>query len=211
MAEIKVIRPRNYADPDAYAEAIRQGTVNALGHVGLIGRSLVVEAITETIPRSPIDTGLMRQGIGWEVDQERMSVRIGPQPPVYDRTSVMELGRRPGARRPPFNAILDWVHRKQIALKFLMGRVRQQKKERLMEQKKGKGGAKLKFGKKAVRKEVEIDLAILIVRSIARKGIKGRFFFKRALALLKEQIPAIYQRHLNRALKLSSSETRGRS
>ena len=113
-------------------------------------------------PRTPVNMGLLRKSIVWEVIDKAGSggisypqyVRIGTSMqyarPVHD-------GRAPGSKMPPVAAIAQWVVEKKI---LNVG---------------GKGKRKA-VGSKAVR-----AAAFAIARSIAKKGIPAKPFLKDAL------------------------------
>ena len=79
--------------------------------------------------------------------------------------AVIDLGRRPGSKMPPVDAILNWVMHKKL------------------------GGFK---GKYASRRQAARGLAFAIARSIAKKGMPARHVMTGALAemsqLLQEEV-----------------------
>lgn len=192
--------PAMYREPGFLKARLDAGVRNGLHAAGVDAVGKVREAITTTSPRPPIDTGALRTGIVSVVAPAGNAVTIGPAPPVAGRGAVMEMGRRPGGRMPPIDPIFQWVHRKGLATRFLMGRRRQLSLERTMARKVSRGGAKLSRGKKAIQRDVELDLAFAIQRSIAKKGIRPRWFIRRALPGIRRDAPGLVLAGIARAL-----------
>ena len=93
-------------DPARFSRLLRSGMEEALAYMkGLVQG------------KTPVDTGLLRGSIFTEIRGTMLDFHgvVAPGPAVKEYASVMELGRRPGARMPPVDAIVRWVIRKQIA------------------------------------------------------------------------------------------------
>lgn len=94
-------------------------------------------------------------------------------------SSVMDQGRRPGAKMPPVQAIENWIRDKGIvekqekAVKALGRIIRGGKGFRL-------GKAKKVLAGEARERHIK-SLAFVFARSIGRKGIVGRRFVQKAL------------------------------
>ena len=161
----------------------------------------IKKKITETTPRAPIDTGLLRTSITSTPDADGLATTVGPAPPAAERGAVMELGRRPNGRIPPLDPIFQWVHRKGLASRFLAGRLRELAREKSRALKVSRGGKKLSLGKKAINRDVELSLAFAIRRSIAKKGIRPRRFMEKAGAIIKSRFPLIVRDAIDRALR----------
>ena len=166
--------------PDGILTLINEGTVDGLQMVGSMGATEVKKSIYSSRPRPPIDTSAMKNQQVWELMSGNMGVRIGPTPDVLTRTVVMEHGRRPGARRPPIDAIERWVHRKGLADGF------------------SKQGRRRKKKGQANR---ERGIAFAIARSIAKKGIKARRFYARAAPRIAKAAAGILNAAIGRRLK----------
>lgn len=180
MSKIRVVRlPAMYRNPDAAPEAIAVGMRNGLAAAGRMGVSEVRQRIMDSQPRPPRDTGLMSQSIGAEVAGDGRSVLIGPSPATLARTAVMEEGRRPGGRMPPVDALARWALRKGLVAGF----VRQGRRRRAKDE-----------GKRAR------SIAFAVARSIVKKGIKARRFFKRATPAIRGRAPQLVQQGIAMAM-----------
>lgn len=123
-----------------------------------LGLALIQQEISGTSP-PPVDRGSYRRG--WKVykfDDGAMILNS------ERHASVIERGRRAGARMPPVESIRGWVHRK--------------------------GLAKVSGLKGKAKAAAELSMAWAIAKSIAKKGTEGRFVLKRVKARL---MPALRQ------------------
>ncbi|MCK6479594.1 MAG: hypothetical protein L6R43_05415 [Planctomycetes bacterium] len=159
---------------------LQAGIRNGVHAAGVDAVAKVREAITTAEPRPPVDTGALRTGIVSVVAPDGMSVRIGPAPPVAERGAVMDLGRRPGQRRPPVEPLARWALRKGL----IGGFTRQGRRRKV------KGEEKLAHA-----------LGYALARSIQKKGIRARNFIRRALPGIRRDAPAIIRAAIGRALQ----------
>lgn len=171
MSEIRVTRlPKIIADPSYGPEVLAEGTRAGLAAAGGMAVGQVRLRIADASPRRPQDTGLMAQSIGFAVAEDGKRVLVGPSPATLARTAAMEEGRRPGARCPPVSALAAWARRKGLLGGFTAaGRRRRVPNE-----------------EKAL-----LGLAFALAKSIARKGIKARRFFRRAVPAVRTQAPQL--------------------
>lgn len=95
--------------------------------------------------QAPRDTATLQRSIGLEVKPLYATVATHL---VY--ASVMEFGRRPGARMPPLKALEGWARRHGF----------------------------------------DKDSIFVLARAIARRGIKGRFFMKKAAIAVEKDMPS---------------------
>jgi hypothetical protein len=109
---------------------------------GLLTKSSLF-AERQTRQNAPRDTGALARSISSEV--RPLAARVF-SPLAY--ATVMEFGRRPGARMPPPEALRGWARRK------------------------GYSGS-----------------LFVLARAIARRGIKGRFFMRKAAKKLEGALP----------------------
>lgn len=109
---------------------------------------VVNEEIDKTIPK-PVDVGTYRRS--WEVRDRRDGVALFNH---SLHASIIETGRRPGARMPPPKAIAEWVYRKGLV---------------------GKGADGLAAAKK---------VGFLVARKIQLKGLEGKHILSRSAARL---------------------------
>ena len=98
---------------------------------------------------APRDTSALVRDIAAEVRPLEARVRM-PRNLTY--FSVMELGRRPGGRMPPPDALAGWARRHGLP--------------------------------------THRGFLFVLARSIARRGIKGRFFMRAARAQTAREMPA---------------------
>lgn len=138
-------------------------TVEAIGLPGIrrkIGVMADLKPVAETIDEAslfaqgvavqgaPRDTAGLQRSIQRDVSPFSASVYS-----IQKHASVMEFGRRPGAKMPPPSALEGWARRHGFA-----------------------GGT------------------FVLARSIARRGIKGRFFMKAAREATIRELPRMLNR-----------------
>jgi hypothetical protein len=97
--------------------------------------------------------------------------------------SVIEDGRRPGARMPPPEAILNWMNQKNIRL-----------------QKKGGGFIK-------ETPELRKAAAFQIARSIGKKGIEGIHYYRDAIDVTSEEYAEKFREAMKKELEIRISLT----
>lgn len=94
--------------------AVRAGLRNGLELAGLRGEQLVRENIRSPYNGHPmrVNIGILDVAITSRVDDAAGLIGravVFAQPPADIYAGVMELGRRPGAKFPPVQAMLFWV------------------------------------------------------------------------------------------------------
>lgn len=124
------------------------------------GRRFVSEEIKATSPHPPFDRGSYDRS--WQTVNMDGGARFFSTS-VY--ASVIDNGRRPG-KWPPFQAILGWVHRKQLAEKWgwITAKVRKSRK------------ASAKLDVQAAEK----GIAFIVMAAIKRRGLPPKRVFARA-------------------------------
>lgn len=176
--------PSWWNDPDELGRRLRTGVRIGLHAAGRDAIGQIRDRIMDSQPSPPVDTGALMGGMVATPSTDGLSVTVGPAPTVAERGSVMELGRRPGQRMPPVDALERWVHHKNLS---------RPEKERF--DKRGRA-RRLKGSAKAER-----ALAYVIARSIAKKGIRARRYIRRALPGIRERLPDFLRTGLAKALQ----------
>lgn len=129
---------------------------------------------------TPVNLGLLRGGIFTEqrgVGVERHGL-VSPSPATKEYAYVQELGRKPGSRMPPVDAILLWVRRKHL------GGVYSTRTRRRM-------------GSKATQASQDRSVAFLIARSIGRKGTPAHHMFQKAWIAGQARVQQIFVQRLH--------------
>jgi len=127
--------------------------------VKLRGPQRVQEVISALAPRAPVDRETYRRD--WHADDIPTGAAFYNSSPY---ASIIEWGRRIGAKAPPLKVIIDWVSRKKIA---------------------GDPGAT--HAARSRDSEVR-SVAFLIARAIKRRGIKGRHVLQIASLRLERDV-----------------------
>lgn len=122
------------------------------------GMRVLMEEVERAKPYPPVDRGMYRRA--WRALQTPQGAMLSNSLPY---ASIIELGRRAGRPMPPVALIVEWVRRKKLIAKAPPG----------------KGSAKKR------RERATRGLGYVIARSIARKGIQGRFVMRHAWARLR--------------------------
>lgn len=149
-----------------------------------VGESLATLRGT-IVAKTPANTGLLRGSIvttmnGTVADAVEGSVG---SPLIY--ASVVELGRRPGMRPPPFAAILLWVQQRGRSVgTAVTGQFRI--------------GSKRRIGTRATGQSEDERAAWAIRAAIARRGIPGTFMFTQTARTAPPIVRAILLKHLQR-------------
>lgn len=137
--------------------------------------TMIASKITPLVPVGV--SGRLKNSIGSEVREEGIGSvigKVGSSLKDEEYPAVMEFGREPGSMPPP-DALVRWVHVKGLA------GVRSIKTHR-------------RLGGKKQQADEDMQVAWMIARAIARRGIKGRFYMKRGLEAGKGGIPRIFKR-----------------
>lgn len=139
---------------------LRRKLADALTEATTFGRTHMIERRLV-----PVNTGTGRASIQTRVDRTRLVGRIFT---TQRSMIVQELGRTPGRRPPPTNAIQLWARRKRI------------------QPNEGRSVTSLR------------SLAFVIARKIAVKGTKALRFFARTAVVISQRLPSIIRRHVGR-------------
>lgn len=152
--------------PKLAVEAIRTA-------VKLEGPRLVQEQI-EAVSPQPVDRGTYRRSFRFQ--------NIPGGATAYNYASyapVIEAGRRPGAKGPPLQAIIDWVKRKGLGIQF-------------GPKQKGKRGPARRLTDAAAR-----GIAYTIARAIKRRGLPAHWVLDRAAYHIDVKVREAIQRVLD--------------
>lgn len=135
--------------------------------VKLHGPRLVQAEIAAVSPHIPVDRGTYRRSFRFEdIPGGAVAYNFSPQAPV------IELGRRPGARMPPLQVILEWVKRKKIGER-IQGPVQQQSGPRQ------RGGRNVSDRRRAVENQ-QHWIALQIARKIKARGLPAHHILQLA-------------------------------
>src|SRR5689334_12091271 len=110
MASIKLEDASSFV-VKGHARRIQEAVETVRRLVRLQGPRAVQEAVDATSPL-PVDRGTYRRSFRY--DDIPRGIALANSAPY---ASVIEHGRRPGARQPPTSAIADWVRRKGVVQK----------------------------------------------------------------------------------------------
>lgn len=155
--------------------------------------ALVTAVQAQTEERARVGAPVFRGILANSIQSLPPSVRIGGGATPIQRVEgivqtttpyaiVMEEGRRPGGPRPPFEPIHRWVQLQARRGKLGLPDVGGRKGQRT-----GRGG-KFRTSKKDRTAAAIRGLAFMIQRSIGEKGIRGRFFMKKAADFARAEL-----------------------
>jgi len=125
------------------------------GAMSKYGEALCLEIVLQLKDAGKDATGALAKSISYELIETLDTIAVGIRAEKY--LSVVDGGRRKGAKAPPSDAILKWMQVKGI---------------------KGRNRTTGKFIKQK-------SAAFLIARSIGRNGIKPTFVIKKSLRKLQ--------------------------
>lgn len=154
---------------DELAREVPAGAQRAMMRAAHKARNEVIAQIDASQPRPPVDTGQMRRSWIVRPNRDWLGANGAVLENTVEHTVFMEEGIRPTL--VPIAPLLEWAVRKtrgKAGASTVMPIA--------------KGKRRRKGGAKAQRARDARALAYGAQRSIARRGIKGRFFFKRASA-----------------------------
>lgn len=189
----------------------------ALRRKAMLKGTALVQKNLKTFIRSPAGgfrplvsgkaAGLLASWTG-TVAEDGLSARVST-PKVY--SSVMNYGRRPGARQPPTQAIQDWLDDKRIktpkhkkltrlqrhikrAGQRIVSRERriQAKLRGVKERNTNVRKPRVKLTPEQLEKSRRRGFAFVIARAIKRNGIKGRFYVESAMEASMEPLTAVF-------------------
>lgn len=135
---------------------------------------------------APVNTNRLRSSIHIIFDSDKLGASIGPSTPIYD--SVMEYGRKVGAKMPPFGPgsnLYRWVQ--------LHGMVKKSSNKATYH---GISIAAASYDAQSKR------MAFIVARSIAKKGIRPR----RYMQLAWDPIEAKFRRNVEAAINGAVAE-----
>lgn len=152
MADVKLTDASAFI-VQGHAKRVAAAVAAVRRTVKVNGPRIVQASIDETSP-APVDRGTYRRS--WRYDDLPNGAQITNSVPY---ASVIEGGRRPGARQPPTEALVGWVKRKGLV--------------------KGRG--------KSADAEAR-GVAFIIARAIAKRGLPAKGVLKRALERLRTEV-----------------------
>lgn len=142
--------------------------------------------VSKIVPGVPVGVSArLKNSIGSEIKTEGIGSvvgRVGSSLKDEEYPAVMEFGRKPGAKMPPPDALVRWVHVKGLAGTYSIKTRRRQ------------GGKK---------RQANEDLAVawMIARAISRKGIKGKFYMKQGLEKARPATPKFFKREMDELME----------
>lgn len=159
---------------DQYAEQLRKDghlVEDAVGFirktVKLYGPRYVQEEIQSATPRQPVDRATYKRSFRFDdIPGGAVAYNFAPY------ASVIELGRRPGARMPPLELILAWVKRKGIG-RAIHGPVQPQYGPQ-------QRGARRKSDRAHAVENQQHWIALQIARKIRARGLPAHHILKLA-------------------------------
>lgn len=154
-----------------YAQELRKDRELVTRAVETIRRTVklhgprAVQAEIEDAPRPPVDRGTYRRD--WRFDDIPNGATMYNFSPY---ASIIEDGRRPGARMPPLSVIEDWVRRKGIGRQYGPDQQGRRKVSRKLNDSEIRG------------------IAFVIARAIKARGIQGLHIAELAAEVVDEQV-----------------------
>jgi hypothetical protein len=143
-------------------------------------------AVSKIVPGVPVGVSArLKDSIGSEIRTEGIGSIVGivgSSLKGEEYPAVMEFGRRPGAKMPPPEALLRWVHVKHLAGTYSIK-------------------TKRRHGGKKRQADEDLAVAFAVARAIARKGIKGKFYMKNGLAKAKPSTPKFFKQEMDELMK----------
>jgi hypothetical protein len=138
--------------------------------------------VSKITPNVPVGvSSRLKNSIGSEIRTEGIGSvvgRVGSSLEGEEYPAVMEFGRKPGAKMPPPEALVRWVHVKGLAGTYSIKTRRRQ------------------GGKKRQANE-DLQVAWMIARAISRKGIKGKFYMRTGLQKAKPSVPKFFKKEMD--------------
>lgn len=126
------------------------------------GLAIVQDVISREVP-IPVNTANYRRG--WQARDLDTGAVIYNDVPY---AAIIEGGRRPGARMPPVQIILDWVRKKRIGNTFI-GPIQPTHGPRP-----SKGQGRRLTARQDTVERQQWWISLQIARAIAKRGIRGR-------------------------------------
>lgn len=156
------MQPMASMDVSAYVvgltKARREAVVRAIQLTCATRAPMEIQKVVDATKPLPVDRGTYRRG--FKVRELADGAMIY-NPVAY--APVIEFGRRPGQKMPPIDAIADWVIRKGLVAA-------------------ARGKAKWDQRREAVQ------IAWLIARKIAARGIEGKHILGQALGAINSAV-----------------------
>lgn len=158
--------------------------------------------VTEVVQSEafPKDRGLMQRSLSWSAPERRdggVSSRMFFSGQASAYGSVQEQGRRPGARNPPFAAILSWVKRRRAdAVNDLARELQSQYATAHPKRRRGVSRSLAKYRESAAHL-----LARGLIRKMKARGMKGKQFIASRVREMEREIAAVYEREIREALR----------
>ncbi len=149
-------------------------------------KKAVIYTASKVVPLVPVGvSGRLRNSIGSEVTVEAIGSvvgKVGSSLKDEEYPAVMEFGRTPGARMPPPEALVRWVHLKGLAGTYSIKSHRRQ-------------------GGKARQADEDLQVAFVVARSIGRKGIQGRRYMQHGLEAARPNIAKFFKLEMDELVK----------
>lgn len=166
----KELREKDARLQDRVVEIIRR-------EVKVKAPRIIQREIAASAPRQPVDRGTYRRSFRFEdVRGGATMYNFSPHAPI------IEAGRRPGARMPPLDVILEWVRRKRIGT-ALVGPVR----PLMGPERRGKGVRRRSARKDAVERQ-QRWIALQIARKIKARGLPAHMIVTHASEIVDDGI-----------------------
>jgi hypothetical protein len=155
-------------------------------------KSSMITASNEIKKRTPVGaSGFLRQSIGYRVETTGPGSVIGHVGSSKSEYAYYaNYGRKPG-KMPPIDALLLWVHRKQLAGTYAIEASAK--------------GYHRRMGGRTTQAKQDRQVAFLIARSIGRHGTKATNFMEHGM---EAAMPAILA-NFNKALGLIKQDLSG--
>ena len=178
-----------------YPVAVRAGAETGIEKAIMLLENAVKTKIQQGRPPhgSTVATGTLLGAVFSELRGTPAEVHgmVAVSPPADRYALVVEMGRRPGTRMPPAEALIVWVRQKLRDLISAQG-VTFSKAER----------AQLSKGqvRQSRRRSKELSAAWLIARSIGKKGFPGVHMFENAFNEQQQKAQQIIQEEIRGAV-----------
>lgn len=155
---------------DSFSKDVIENAVREIGAVRRIGGK----------NRRRVASGTLQKSLKYDIRERGLSstVLFYAGGKAADYGDVIEYGRRPNRRPPPYGKILEWIKTKGIKPRDVDNPDKRQSGKFI---KAGELKLRKRKGKTRTTNEIYTSMAIRMAKSIGKKGIEGIYYFRDAI------------------------------